>query len=367
MADLSYLSGMPAHLRATAQRNLATEDEKLARVNAVRSTTAVMPGVGAAGSTPQTDVTNLRVAGSMTAGQPQVPVTTAQDDDGIDLNVVNDRRSKILQGIDPDRPAMFVNKQRRRELQNELGTLTQIAHQTSMEKAYQAKESYKQQKDIEAASAFSSFTEALKGIKAQPGTPEYRSALSKAALDNITGVRTAEGLRLAQMLADEHKEAAALRAAFEKEQKENAPVQAPEGYTAVPASVTQGGKTRYAIKPNDPATKDAPSEIVARYARRQAELAKHQVGVSTEEKSNIAAGAADVPYSKSEDLAEARAEAAILESKYPQLKTLAAETGPAKAAEAKPLDMDTAKKLFTEAGGDKAKARALAKERGYTL
>jgi hypothetical protein len=62
-----------------------------------------------------------------------------------------------------------------------------------------------------------------------------------------------------------------------------------------------------------------PEKIAQRYAKVQGDVSAFQAASKVEEAANIAAGKANVPFSKSSDLAGATREAELLERAYPQL------------------------------------------------
>lgn len=234
--DLSYLStqppptytetaGMPTALAAIASRNLAAEDAGLAKINAVNRNN-VTPGVGAPGSTPQTDAGNLSIADSMERsdrGQrfgfgsqqyaqnmdtPTAPA--AADPGGIDIGIVNDRRTQILRGIDPDAPAIYPNAKRKHEMLGELNILSNIAHDHALTTARDSHDSYRQQKDIESAQEFSGLVNGLRDIKSKPGTPEHAAELLGLVSDYPLGAQVPAARLLLQKHASFHDNATTL-------------------------------------------------------------------------------------------------------------------------------------------------------------
>lgn len=225
--DLSYLTadpamrGMPPELAATAQRNLAVVDANLATVNAVRSnvstqTTPLPPMATESAAAPIGYADSLLSPTHRTVLDAPVQ---QQPGGELDIDTVNQRRNQILQGVDPDRPAIFIDKHRKRELLGELGVLTGIARQHSLEQAHLADESLQQQKDIEASTSYASFANAVSKMKSRRGTAEWRDEFAQIALDNDMGLTTPKGQKLAGMLVDGHQEMWQLRQAHQKTQE----------------------------------------------------------------------------------------------------------------------------------------------------
>lgn len=170
------------------QKNLTDQDSTTSSVNATNRIFSRSPGVGAPGSTPATDQTNTNLAASMDRadlgsrfgfGSPQyqqgteTPVAATQPDQsgGIDIAAVHARRNQILNGVDPDAPARFPNPKRSAELNHELGTLTNVVHEHSLETVAQAHQDLIKQRSIDIANQASNVFNGLKGIP-MDGTPQ---------------------------------------------------------------------------------------------------------------------------------------------------------------------------------------------------
>ncbi len=108
-------------------------------------------------------------------------------------------------------------------------------------------------------------------------------------------------------------------------------------------------------------TANVPDKVTERYARLQGDLTQHLDQSNVEEAANIKSGKEKAGYTKAPELHATQKEIKLLEKRYPSLNPAPAEA----AITTKTLDQNTAKSLLQEAGGDKDKARQLAKERGY--
>ena len=103
---------------------------------------ARLPGVGAPGSTPATDQTNLSVASAMERGDrfngatpPQAPTQRfAPDTTDIMNHAIDSRMAMIAQGQDPDRPARsrWSQAAQRRGLQQM--NFLELGHQRNQER-----------------------------------------------------------------------------------------------------------------------------------------------------------------------------------------------------------------------------------------
>lgn len=206
---MAYEDQMPLSLAEKARRNLAVEDAGINRFNAVAETASRLPGIGKPGSTPVTDQTNQNIADAMERsdrgsrfgfGSPQyaqntdtpTPVEPDQSQ-GIDLAAVNQRRNDILKGVDPDAPAIYVNPKRRLQLQSELGGLTNIVHQESLNSANQAHQDFIKHKDIETSQQFVNLAQAIRNHKAPLGTPEHDQEILDAIIANPLAAQTKNG------------------------------------------------------------------------------------------------------------------------------------------------------------------------------
>jgi hypothetical protein len=172
-------------------QSTATQDAATSSVNATNRIFSRTPGVGAPGSTPETDQTNLNLAAAMDRGDAfnrgvQPAATQPQPDQGggIDIAAVNARRNQILQGIDPDKPAIYPSdiaprgggSSRRAELYHELGTLTNIVHENSLTTAAQAHQDLIKQRTIDVANGSTNIFNGLQKILPN-GTPESEQAV----------------------------------------------------------------------------------------------------------------------------------------------------------------------------------------------
>lgn len=191
-------------LEEARKRNLAREDAGISAVNAVNRMRSALPGIGGSGSTPTTDQTNLNIASSMERADlgsrfgfaspeyvqnTETPaIAPVQDNGGIDIAAVNERRNQILGGVDPDAPARYISDRpgrggisRRDQLQHELGTLTAIAHQHALESAQGAHEDFVTQRHIDTANQVAGFFTDLGASKTQLGTPEHTQEVAGLA------------------------------------------------------------------------------------------------------------------------------------------------------------------------------------------
>jgi hypothetical protein len=173
---------MPAYLAAAASRNLALQDSAIAKVNAASRVVAAngggAPDMAIASAMDNADLSTRIVQGPW--AQPG-----AAPPNGIDIAAVHDRRNKILQGIDPDAPALFVDDKRRRELHQELGILTGVAHEHALEAAAQAHQDFIKQRDINVANQSKNIFDGLKDINPD-GSPKSEAAVRDLIANNRT-------------------------------------------------------------------------------------------------------------------------------------------------------------------------------------
>lgn len=186
--------GMPDYLAAAASRNLAAQDSAIGKVNAASRVIAAngggAPDVAVANAMDNADLSNRIVQGPWS---PQ-PINEAPPPNGIDIAAVNQRRNQILQGIDPDAPAIFVGDKRKRELQQELGALTTVAHEHALETAAQAHQDLVKQRDIDVANQSARIFAGLKDIKPD-GKPESEAAVHDLVTNNRTAFDVSPAVR----------------------------------------------------------------------------------------------------------------------------------------------------------------------------
>lgn len=202
---------------------MASDQDTLDQANLTRSYVPSV-GVGAAGSTPQTDQTNLNVARAMEAGdnfdrgfQPQQTVSAlraSRDVPDMIGNAVESRRQALAQGlangVNPDAPAITVNPKTRQAMLQELHGLSQIAYQNSVTKAHQTAQTFKQQKDTESANDYVGFIHDLNGIDSPIGSPEHAAAASQVFENHPVALQTTAGREAAMLHARVHDTAASL-------------------------------------------------------------------------------------------------------------------------------------------------------------
>lgn len=232
----------PAELEEIAKRNLHTEDTTIAKFNAA-GRYAASPGVGAPGSTPATDMTNLRVASAMEradlSNRTVVEPEATQPKGGLDIDLVQQRRNQILQGIDPDKPALYPEPRRRAELQTELRTLTSIAHEHSLTSAKQAHEDFKRDRDIQTNTQFVNVLNGLRNSKTKLGTPEHAKEVMGLITENPLILSTAAGRNILKTYGKVDEAA------------EKLSLVAPAGMKLETVSRDAEGKERATFKPED--------------------------------------------------------------------------------------------------------------------
>lgn len=341
-----------------ASQTPAAQDASVGAVNATNRIFGRTPGVGAPGSTPETDQTNLNIASSMERADlgnrfgfdspqylqgtenPGAP-STAAPAGGIDIDAVNARRNQILQNIDPDAPARYISDvaphggiSRRQELQHELGTLTTIAHEHALETAAQDHDAFVKNRDIVSANDFSGLANDLSAIPHDLGSPEYSQALAKVMADHPHGSLTTQGKLLLSTQAQLNHSAAAIN---DKEYTDTlhqvneyarsrgvTPVFDPESGMPSMDLTRQYADDSGPQKPQS----GVPASIVSSYAKIQKQIADHKSAAVTEAAANVKAKRADVPYSGADAWEGLNQEAAVLEKHFPALTATPAETAP---------------------------------------
>lgn len=236
---------MPVGLAKIASQNLATEDASIAKVNAAGRLNP-MPGVGAPGSTPQTDATNLATAAGMDRadlgnrfgfGSPQyqqgteTPATptladTHADDIATRRSALDDQRKQIMTrlGVIQPEPGTAVvlagPKERQQLLQNwhmvetESQNLLKEEHDNAIDSARTAHENFTRQTHINSANDFSAMSNDLLQLQndpnTQPGTPEFHARALEIAKNHPAGFMTQAGQTLFRGVSDMHDKAASL-------------------------------------------------------------------------------------------------------------------------------------------------------------
>lgn len=209
------LVGMPVGLADRAQANLDSTDASISRINTILARNPT-PGVGAPGSTPQTDVGNLEMAHSMERADrgnrfgfnsPQylqnsdVPSSPESDSGGgIDIGLVNQRRNKILAGIDPDSGTRFstspdkTSAHRQQALLSELPALTGIVHEDAGTRAAAEHQNLLKHRDI---AVFQQSENIFKGLQdiAPDGSPENAKKFLNLISQNRLAVDASSAIR----------------------------------------------------------------------------------------------------------------------------------------------------------------------------
>jgi hypothetical protein len=193
-------AGMPANLAAVASRNLAVQDAATQRVNAVARLNP-SPGVGAVGSTPETDATNLAVAAAMDRGdlmdrsQPdvngQTPTLSAAHTDDIMARraQIASQKQDLMTTLGATR--MDDSKNRAQILQTwhaldaEDKNLLQEHQYNAIDAAKTAHENLVRQLHIQSSNGLAKIINGIAGIDAPIGTDEHTAAALKI-LGNTT-------------------------------------------------------------------------------------------------------------------------------------------------------------------------------------
>lgn len=267
------LAALDARYRANqSPENLAALTDS---VNAVNRMRGALPGVGAPGSTPTTDLENLNVAAAMDKADlgnrfgfaspeyrqgTETPEIAPTQPSGIDIVAVNERRNQILQGIDPDRPAIFVTPKRQAELNRELAVLTGVAREHAFTTAKQSHQDFLHQKDIDTANQVSEFFKRAKESKTPLGSPEHTQEVLGWASDlplalGAKEVRDVLKTHLAQHVAASN---------FAKP---------PEGYVVDHIVTGNDGKSHAVFKPADKESDLGKDETFKKFGATKDEIA----------------------------------------------------------------------------------------------
>ncbi len=234
-----------------------------------------------------------------------------------------------------------------------------------------AHDRFVQSKDSEAMAHAAGFLKAIGSLQAKPGTPEYQAGLNQALQDNPRVLGTQAGMETFRKLQREHQDVAAItppvgmevdridigddgraKAVFKPIVPKSA-VAVPDGMVPSGATVNKRGDVsiNYATpKPDKDTT--LPS--------LEKERALHSQALNRAKRIRAKATDPDVMKDADADILESEKALNDVES---QIRTH--RDGAKPASETKALDKATAEALVKEAAGDKDKARALAKERGY--
>jgi hypothetical protein len=222
---------MPSNLATVASNNLATQDAATTKVNAA-GRLAALPGVGAPGSTPTTDATNLSVAAAMDRGDLAdriVPfsasATTAPTLNDTRVGDIVARRSAIAdqkQQLMSQLAVTGIDDTKRRNnilstwhtLDTEDRNLLTEHHYNAIDAARTAHENLARETHIAAANDFASMSNDLldlqKNPNIKPGTPEFSAAALEIAKNHPQGFQTQAGQTLYRGIAQTHDAAATL-------------------------------------------------------------------------------------------------------------------------------------------------------------
>jgi len=141
-----------------------------------------------------------------------------------------------------------------------------------------------------------------------PHSPEWEKYLTEGLRKFPNGANTPGGRKI---YGDHYGEAPPT-----SEQMRNAIQFAQQtGQRIVSTQTTKSGRMDFRFKPDS----EVPTPIITRYEKLKADLQYHNDQSNTERDANIAAGKANVPYSKSANLNASRTELAGLEQRFPQL------------------------------------------------
>lgn len=146
-----------------------------------------------------------------------------------------------------------------------------------------------------------------------PHSPEWENYMSEGLNKFPNGANTQGGRKI---YGDHYGEAPP-----SAEQMRNAIQFAREtGQQIQSDQLTKSGRLDFRFQPTQAAsTKPPPSNVIARYEKLKADVQYHNDQSNVERSANIAAGKANVPYSKSANLNASRSELAALEQRFPQL------------------------------------------------
>lgn len=176
---------------------------------------------------------------------PPSEVLRANRDYGDLVNTAIERRMALAASTSEEGQRMYYNRAKFQEWQDQAPDRqdlldSRIAHEKASTLAAGATAKFDQQKDAEAMQDVAGFATDLSGLKAIPGTPEYRTAVLAIAAQHPRAAATAWGTDTLKKISDEHDTAATILG------------NGPPGMDPASVETDDTGKSRVIWKPKVP-------------------------------------------------------------------------------------------------------------------
>lgn len=378
-------------LQQVALRNSGQQDAQIANSNQ-RFVNPITP-------TPEWLTANTGPAATSTTNTQTFGVNRpAPSTDDLINQAIDQRRLQISQHIDPDAPARFINPKRANELNHEMSDLSNIRVQSAHFQLQQAQQRHEQDTAIRAGTDLAGMLNEVNDLHnsgVSPGTPQFEKGLIGIYARHPDGARTELGESIFRKNAAIHDNEVDKRKRIDAyhnvsrlaEQLGTNPVFGEDGtpdYNAtMDAAIGKYGQpyvtaVMSGIKPAKEADSDksfskrfpglTPDDFKHPNAAQIVRLEAQPDG-TVKPVPDSSGGTVKMQDTKGQphyiDIRDYRENGGTLSPQDAAVQT--PEEASPSAGEAKPLDADAAKALLKEAGGDKDKARKLAKERGYSF